>query len=295
MQYLLSFLSAILFSTMSPVNGTLSDAIGPFFSTVLIHIVGIIPATGIVLFRREKLFGVQGIRPAEFLGGAIGVITVVTNNLAFAGGISVSAMVALSLFGQTVTSLIVDQFGLVGMPVKRFDMPKLIGLVCTGLGIGFMLTGSKAGFLPVVFSLMTGAAIVFSRSVNALLAAKTSLFVSTWYNYSVGLLVAALVWLISIPLGASPVPQWQGLPLWAFTGGLMGVFTVTALSYIVPRMPAFRLTLILFVGQIFSGLLLDLAFGRGSSPKEWIGGAFAVAGLVLNAFFDYRKAQRSAQ
>ncbi|MBE5784993.1 MAG: DMT family transporter [Clostridiales bacterium] len=293
LKYLLSFLSSVLFAAMAPVNGTLSNAIGPYFSTVLIHIVGIIPTTAIALSRKEKLFAIEGIQPAVFLGGAIGVITVVTNNLAFARGISVSAMVALSLFGQTVTSLAVDQFGLLGMPIKRFDKAKLIGLVCTSLGIAAMLYGTKADALGVLLSLLTGVAIVFSRIFNALLAKRTTLFVSTWYNYSVGLLVSALVLLISIPLGASPVPNWQGLPLWAFTGGLMGIVTVSAQNYISPRMSAFRLTLILFIGQIFAGLMLDVLSGSGSSLQEWIGGAFAVIGLSLNAFFDRRAEQKT--
>ena len=76
------------------------------------------------------------------------------------------------------------------------------------------------------------------------------------------------------------------VPLWAYFGGLMGVITVSVQSFVTPRMPAFQLTLILFVGQVFMGLVLDALSGAGGSAQEWIGGVFAVAGLSLNALLD---------
>ena len=147
---LISFITAMLVSAMVAVNGNLSAAYGTYLSTVMIHLVGIVPATAIALARRERLFAVRGIRPGVFLGGAIGVITVVCNNAAYTGGIGVCAMVALSLLGQTVASLFVDQFGLFHMPVKRFNAAKLIGLACTAAGIGCMLYGAETSVLPVL-------------------------------------------------------------------------------------------------------------------------------------------------
>ena len=78
---------------------------------------------------------------------------------------------------------------------------------------------------------------------------------------------------------------------YAFFGGLMGVVTVSVQSFVTPRMPAFQLTLVLFVGQVFTGLVIDVLAGTGGSLQEWIGGVFAVAGLVLNAMLD-RRAER---
>jgi hypothetical protein len=50
-----------------------------------------------------------------YLGGAIGVLTTVFNNVAFAR-ISVSSILALGLFGQSMAGLIIDQYGLLDMP-----------------------------------------------------------------------------------------------------------------------------------------------------------------------------------
>ena len=298
MYYLISFVTAMLVSAMVAVNGNLSAAYGTYLSTVMIHLVGIVPATAIALARRERLFAVRGIRPGVFLAGAIGVITVVCNNAAYTGGIGVCAMVALSLLGQTVASLFVDQFGLFHMPAKRFNAAKLIGLACTAAGIGCMLYGAETSVLPVLLSFVMGVTIVLSRSVNAMLAKKTSLFVSTWYNYSVGLSVSLIVWLLAALLGNTPLLPGANVappPLWAFLGGFMGVVTVSVQSFVTPRMPAFQLTLVLFIGQVFMGLLLDVFSGAGGSVQEWIGGICAVAGLSLNAVLDQRAQRRLAQ
>ena len=171
MYYLISFATAMLVSAMVTVNGTLSNAYGTYLSTVMIHAVGIVPASLIALVRRERVFAVRGLKPGVFLGGAIGVITVVCN-AAYTGGIGVSAMVALSLLGQTVASLLVDQFGLFHMPVKRFNGAKLIGLLFTAAGIGCMLYGAKTAILPVLLSFLMGVTIVLSRSVTRCLRKK---------------------------------------------------------------------------------------------------------------------------
>lgn len=292
MYYILSFVTAMLISAMVSVNGSLTASYGTYLATVIIHLVGLVPVSLIALIRRERVFALRGLKPGLFLGGAIGVITVICNNVAFVKGISVTAMVALSLLGQTVASLVVDQFGLFHMPVKRFNAAKLIGLVCTAAGIACMLWGAAPSALPVFLSFLMGVTIVLSRSVNALLAEKTSLFVSTWYNYSVGLSVSALVLLVTFLSGGAATPAALDPRFWVYLGGMMGVVTVSVQSFVVPRMPAFQLTLVLFVGQVFTGLVIDAFAGTGGSAQEWIGGAFAVAGLSLNELLD-RRAQRT--
>ncbi len=59
-----------------------------------------------------------------YLGGAIGVLTTLFHNLAFTK-ISVTSIIALSLFGQTITSLIVDKFGIFGMQKRVFERTSL--------------------------------------------------------------------------------------------------------------------------------------------------------------------------
>lgn len=50
----------------------------------------------------------------------------------------------------------------------------------------------------------------------------------------------------------------------------------------VPKMTAFRLTILTFVGQVFSGVLLDLLLGTDISGASFLGGILIVLGLAVN-------------
>ena len=93
---------------------------------------------------RQRLFpGVQN--PAwMYLGGVIGILTTLFNNFAF-GKISMTGLVALSLFGETVTALTIDVTGLFGMQKRRMKPRVLVGLVFSLAGILLMLRQARGG------------------------------------------------------------------------------------------------------------------------------------------------------
>ena len=62
----------------------------------------------------------------------------------------------------------------------------------------------------------------------------------------------------------------------------MGVAVVLLSNLTVPRVPAFRLTLLLFIGQIFTGVLLDLLLGNSFSDATFRGGLVIAAGVIVN-------------
>jgi len=108
---------------MIAFNGRLTTQYGVYSATVIIHIVGLIFITILAIANRERLFSK---RQAWFLylGGAIGVLTTIFNNFAF-GRISVSAILALGLFGQSVAGLLIDRYGLLNMQKYPFAKKKI--------------------------------------------------------------------------------------------------------------------------------------------------------------------------
>jgi len=50
------------------------------------------------------------------------------------------------------------------------------------------------------------------------------------------------------------------------------------------------MTLIMFIGQIFTGMLLDFFAGEPFSLPKLLGGILAAAGLVANLWLDCRSA-----
>lgn len=287
MYYLLAAAGSALIALMLVPNGKLTEACDGFTASIIIHLMGLFMISLVLKIRKVNPFVLHHIAPALFSGGAIGVCTTVFSNAAF-GKISISAILALGLFGQMITSLIIDRFGLFHMPVRRFNPARLAGILCTLVGIFWLLDRSTFVWFPALLSLFTGVSIVTSRSVNAELAEATSPLISTWYNYLVGLLVSLFVWACAVYLGLSTFSVTLPENPLIFTGGLIGVGSVLILNLTVKKMPAFILTLIMFAGQLFTGILLDYLLGSPLSLPQLIGGVITAAGLMLNLLLDQK-------
>jgi len=291
----------VLISVMVAFNGGLTAEYGMYSATVIIHVVGLALIVVIVLARREwpfveffksskgnnsSLLGDDTKSRAGFvfyLGGAIGVLTTIFLNFAF-GRISVSAILALGLFGQSITGLVIDQYGLLGMAKHPFAKRKLIGLILIIAGIVSMISNFE--IIAVILAFVSGATIVISRTLNAKLADTTSTNISTFYNYIVGLVISIPVFLI---LGSNEISlmEFTLSPNWyIYLGGVLGVCVVLLGNITVMKISAFYLTLLIFIGQVFSGVLIDIVISQELSPRNLIGGVLVTLGLSINLILD---------
>jgi len=293
MYYFFPLLCGMISSVMLTVNGMLTAAVGGYSATVIIHTAGLLLVIVLLALRRERvrLFP-AGIPWKEYLGGVIGVATVVTSNLAF-GGVSVSAMVALGLLGQTLTSIAVDQFGLLGMPKRPFRRERLAGYAFVLLGILVMLLPFENSRISAVFLLLAGGVtIVLSRTVNGQMTARVGVMQATLYNYITGLATAIVVMLL---LGRAE-PVWTGTPLpkrlLVYLGGCMGVATVSLLNGSVRRISAVYMTLLQFLGQVAAGILVDTVLDGGIAWRNVMGGVCIAFGLLLNILTEKRKSRK---
>lgn len=137
MNNLLSFLIGALISIMIMINGILSGSVGNYLSVVIIHIVGLIAMILILILNKAKIPFIKGLPLYLYSAGAIGVFTVLFNNISFTA-LGVSVPLALGLLGQSLTSIIIDHFGLLGMKIIKFDRKKSFGLLLITLGIIIM-------------------------------------------------------------------------------------------------------------------------------------------------------------
>lgn len=290
--YVLSILTGALIAAMVAVNGGLTAHYGVYVATVIIHVVGLVCITVACLLRRERLFCRRHLPWYLYLGGIIGVGTTVFNNLAF-GKISLSAIVALGLLAQAVTALLIDQFGILGMPRRAFHPAKLSGLLFMLLGVGYMLLDTGFVWMPVIVSLLAGISVVASRTVNARLAEGSTALCSTWMNYVVGL-AGAIVTLLLLGRAELSVSLPALSPrLWIYAGGLLGVLVVVLSNITVARISAFYMTLLLFVGQVFAGIVIDIIMTQAFSHVNLVGGLLVAFGMALNLWLDQRRVAKA--
>ena len=271
---------------MVAFNGGLTERYGIYSATVIIHTTGLVLIAILALAKKERPFSK---RHAWFLylGGAIGVMTTVFNNLSF-GRISVSAILALGLFGQSVTGLVIDQYGLMSMPKHPFIKRKIMGLLLILGGIASMISSFETA--AVIVSFAAGITIVVSRTLNARLADLTSVRTGALYNYLVGLIVSVPV-LIFLGGNEPALTEFAFSPDWyIYFGGILGVCVVLLSNITVMKVSAFYLTLLVFIGQVFSGIMIDAVISRELSYRNIAGGALVAAGLCVNLLLDRKKA-----
>ncbi|MFV0516635.1 MAG: DMT family transporter [Aminipila sp.] len=144
--------------------------------------------------------------------------------------------------------------------------------------------------LAIIVSFLAGVTVVVSRTTNARLAEETSLLKSTFYNYTIGL-ICSLILLILVfifqdsSISVNPIPlHWSNL--WIYAGGAMGVCAVSLSNVVVTKISSFYVTLLMFVGQVFTGIVLDIIISKTFSLGNLLGGLFVSAGLILNLWFD---------
>ncbi|MEW8956013.1 DMT family transporter [Clostridium sp.] len=140
--------------------------------------------------------------------------------------------------------------------------------------------------INVLLAVLAGASIVVARIINANLANRIGLFQGTFFNYIVGLALSFLFLLISKEPMFLSSSQLSSIPSIAYLGGIVGVMVVGMSSFINHKISAFYLTLIIFIGQLFSGIIIDYYTLGTLSLGKIIGGTLVVLGLLYNLNVD---------
>lgn len=133
----LSIFIGILIGLMTSFNGILSTYLGNFSSTVIIHLAGLIGVIVVLIITKSKLTFDKTLPLTLYSAGVIGVFTVLFCNFSFPH-VGAALVTALGLLGQTVSSIIIDHYGLLGVNVSKFNSKKLIGLGIILIGLVIM-------------------------------------------------------------------------------------------------------------------------------------------------------------
>jgi len=145
----------------------------------------------------------------------------------------------------------------------------------------------------ILISILSGAIVVISRILNTRLAENVGLIESSFFNYFTGLLSALILFFII--RDKFTLSQFYSLPFWAYLGGILGVAVVILSSVVTPKMSSFYITLIIFIGQLFTGIILDCITTKTIPYAKVIGGLLVVAGLAYNLHIDSAVTEKIAQ
>lgn len=142
----------------------------------------------------------------------------------------------------------------------------------------------------IIIAFLTGGLVILSMIVNSNLAKRVGTFQGTFINYTVGILFTAIILLFNKSSLNISIDSLASIPFWAYLGGAIGVMVVAMSNIIIPKIPTIYSTLLIFMGQLFTGIVIDSMAGSLVSKGKIIGGLLIVAGLVYNFNLDKRSA-----
>ena len=142
--------------------------------------------------------------------------------------------------------------------------------------------------LYIILAILCGCITIISMIVNSHLAKEIGVFKGTLINYVVGLsstIVLIIIMRNSVNIDFSSYT----IPLWAFLGGLLGVIVVASSNVIIPKIPTIYTTLLIFMGQLFTGILIDYFRVGFVSKGKIIGGLLILLGIIYNSNVDKKE------
>ena len=285
-------------------NAQLAKASGsPFSATALqlavgaLALLGITAATGTL----GSLARLADIEWWHAIGGVASALYVLSTILLFP---RLGAVVTVGLYiaGQMFASLVLDGFGLIGVPQHALGVGEIAGAVAVLLGIGAIVMGqsTKEGAREalarpglVVLALVAGALLPVQGAINALLRNDLQ---ASFAAGVVSFVVATVAMLIVLGIvgrfNRAPLFAAAGLrsmPWWGWLGGFAGAMYVTTVFTAIPLIGTSAVVALTVAGQQIASVLVDRRGllrlpQRDVSPLRIAGVSGLLAGVAFIQF-----------
>lgn len=141
----------------------------------------------------------------------------------------------------------------------------------------------------IMLAFITGAMVILSMVINSRLGKKIGVLQGTFINYVVGLIGVSIVLLIKEGGIDISMHKIYGIPAWAYLGGVIGVMVVSVSNVVIPKIPTIYSTLLIFIGQIVTGIVIDFITVDTVSKGKIMGSILILGGLWYNFYIDKQK------
>ncbi|GMA38534.1 DMT family transporter [Mobilicoccus caccae] len=190
------------------------------------------------------------------------------------------AMFTMALVGgQTTNALLVDGVGLGPAGRVPVSVTRVVAALGTFIGVGVAMAG-RGGLgvhgvpvAAVLFAVAAGAGLAVQQAVNGRVNRHSgSVAATTWVNFTWGSGLLLGILLTQVVRGTWSAPVSLDAPVWAWTGGMVGIVFVAVGAVVVHHLGVLLAALLTLSGQLIGAVVVDLV-----SP----GPAAHVDGIVL--------------
>ena len=285
--YIISFLTGAVISVMVTFNTEAGKLTSSEVSLIINQIVGIMTLEAIMLLGRKSSL----IKPPKrevkwyrhYFGGLFGVAIISLNYISVSGAGATIAM-AGAVFGQSLSGLIFDMTGLMGMQKEKITKRRIISLLICLIGIMIYFFGGDGINLYIFPSILAGILTMVQMVYNSSLANAKGPFYSARMNVISGLAGALLYAFIFFPettISGFKAMRDASFPTMVM-GGLLACIVVVNTNIVIPRIPAVYSALLLSSGQILAALAVDYVLYETFTPVLLYGTLITLVGIAVS-------------
>lgn len=132
-----AFLSGVLIIFVNYFNSMMGAESSVFYAASYYHVAGFLVFTIILFIKKESFINLKELKLRYYLPGLFSVLTILIASFVMPI-IGATMLLAFNLIGQTITSNLIDHFGLLEMKKRPLEKKKLIGYSIILLGIIIM-------------------------------------------------------------------------------------------------------------------------------------------------------------
>ncbi|GAA0115595.1 DMT family transporter [Clostridium senegalense] len=137
-----------------------------------------------------------------------------------------------------------------------------------------------------ILAIIGGVLTTLSMVINSSLGKRIGVLQSTLINYIVGLLCSMIVLLIVGSNVELSMVEFENIPIFVFCGGIIGVVIVYTSNIIIPKIPVVYSMLLLFIGQILAGIIIDFLINKKIEINKIVGAMIVTIGILYNSRVD---------
>lgn len=285
-------LTGAIISVMVVANTNLGHATTMGVSLLVNHLIGFTLVSTILFFGRNNpaIAGPKRRAPWPlYLNGMLGVLILNFNFHSFTA-LGSSLAMALTVFGQSVLSLVFDLNGWLGMEKRSFSPKKVLSLAVSGLGIVVMAAGGVGSFswIYILIAFAAGAITITQMILNSTFAIYKGPMKASQWTYIAGMSAAVPFYFLTRP--SATIEGFAKLPNVPFiqivAGGVLSVTVLISTAFVIVKLPAIYSALLLSASQILASVAIDAFFLKIFSPNLLFGALLMLLGMAGNLLAD---------
>ena len=287
MLYILFAICAGAATTLqNSINGLMTPIIGSMSVSFINFTLQTILILGYLAIFQRRLPAVRRVPLPYYASGILATIVVGLI------GVCVSRMgsavtTCCSVAGQILTSALIDHFGLFGAQQVRFRPARAPGFICIIAGVLCinLTDGSgrmEAPMVLLLLAILLGGCAVFVRTMNARVSRITGSVIDSGFVNSIGGCIGGLCMTLAFSGLQIDFSAFGRVPAIYYCAGCFGLacLMLSIISY--KRLETFYATVFMLIGQICTGVVLDLIIFHALTWGKAAGVAMIGLGILID-------------